>query len=324
MVLGRLLEREPLSLAGVDIGVSAIRWVELGQNRQGLWVLERCACHDLEPQWIVDDCIVRHEEIAGVLRQLSMQVDSKTRHIAMALPYSAVMTKTVILPGYLREAEMEIQVEVETCQCMPFPLNDVRWDFCVTGPNAQHPENVDVLLVVARKERIQERLALATQAGLTLTVLDVDSHAERLVLERLTANSLEAEAALIALVHAGLTGIRIQFIRADQVLYDSGEHGVSQTQCHLVQAMVQAVARALQLFVSSTPFHNIEHIMLFGCCANLDGLSAALQAYTGVRTRVLNPFDGMVWGTNVQIDQLQQDAASYLTACGLAMRRFLQ
>lgn len=324
MVLGRLLKREPLSLAGVDIGTSAIHWVELGQDRHGVWIVERCVCQTLEPQWMMDGSIMRHEEIASVLRQLSVREGGRTKHVAMALPYSAVMTKMVALPGHLSEEEMEIQVEVEARQYMPFSLDEVCLDFCITGPNVQRPEDVDVLLVIARRERIQERLMLAAQAGLTLTILDVDVHVVRLVLERLVATSPGMAHPLIALVQAGVTGVHTQFIQADQVLYDSSEQDVGGAQCHLVQGMVQAVARALQLFVSSTPFHGVEHIMLFGSCANLDGLAAALQSHTGVETRVLNPFDGMVMAADIQAAQLQQGAASYLTACGLAMRRFLQ
>ena len=47
------------------------------------------------------------------------------------------------------------------------------------------------------------------------------------------------------------------------------------------------------------------------------------QKNGGVQAHVLNPFEGMKLSTGVLQSRLKQDASMYLTACGLAMRRFL-
>ena len=47
-------------------------------------------------------------------------------------------------------------------------------------------------------------------------------------------------------------------------------------------------------------------------------------AMTGFASMVVNPFDSMQLGSAVRENRIRREAASYLTACGLAMRRFVQ
>ena len=54
----------------------------------------------------------------------------------MAMPQSAVITKKIMLPAGLREEELELQVESEANQYIPFSLDEVSLDFCVIGPSA--------------------------------------------------------------------------------------------------------------------------------------------------------------------------------------------
>ena len=45
---------------------------------------------------------------------------------------------------------------------------------------------------------------------------------------------------------------------------------------------------------------------------------------TGFASMVVNPFENMKLGSAVREAKLRREASSYLTACGLAMRRFAQ
>ena len=91
-----------------------------------------------------------------------------------------------------------------------------------------------------------------------------------------------------------------------------------------VDSLSQEIGRALQYFFTSTPHHKVHYVMLAGGTATLPGLKDRVTALTGFAAMVVNPFDGMKIGSGVREAKVRKEAPSYLTACGLAMRRFTQ
>ena len=123
----------------------------------------------------------------------------------MAMPQSAVITKKIVLPAGLRDEELELQVESEANQYIPFSLDEVSLDFCVIGPSQTSVGDVEVLIAASRKDRVQDRQGLAEAAGLKPAVLDIESHASRLADEPGRSLSLpnEGRDALVALFEIG-------------------------------------------------------------------------------------------------------------------------
>ena len=91
-----------------------------------------------------------------------------------------------------------------------------------------------------------------------------------------------------------------------------------------VDSMAQEVARALQFFFTSTPHNRVDHIMVAGGSASLPGLCEAITANTSFACMLADPFSNMEFGDAVREKKVRREAPSYLTSCGLAMRRFLQ
>ena len=91
-----------------------------------------------------------------------------------------------------------------------------------------------------------------------------------------------------------------------------------------VDSLSQEIGRALQYFFTSTPHHKVHYVMLAGGTATLPGLKDRVTELTGFASMVVNPFDNMRLGAAIREGKLRREAPSYLTACGLAMRRFLQ
>jgi type IV pilus assembly protein PilM len=98
-------------------------------------VVERCASEAFEKGWIADGQIEKFDEVADAVRRLVVKSGTKTKSVAMAMPQSAVITKKISLPGGLREEDLELQVEAEANQYIPFSLDEVSLDFCVIGPS---------------------------------------------------------------------------------------------------------------------------------------------------------------------------------------------
>jgi type IV pilus assembly protein PilM len=356
--LDLLLGRKHPPMIGLDISSSSAKLVELGQAANGEYVLERFASEPFQKGWITDGQIEKFDEVAEAVRKLVQKSGTRTKHVAMAMPQSAVITKKIMLPAGLREEELEIQVETEANQYIPFSLDEVSLDFCVIGPSPTSGGDVEVLIAASRKDRVQDRQGLAEAAGLKPLVLDIESHASRLAMTRIvSALPNEGKDALVALFEIGADTTSLKVLRDEEMLYDrdqafggsqltqliSRQYGFSFEEAEakklagdlpedyesailvpFVDSLSQEIGRALQYFFTSTPHHKVHYVMLGGGTAGLPGLKERVTELTGFASMVVNPFDNMKLGSAVREAKVRRDAASYLTACGLAMRRFMQ
>ncbi len=182
--LDALLGRKHPPMIGLDISSSSVKLVELGQTGSGEYVLERFGSESFEKGWISDGQIEKFDEVAEAVKRLITKSGTKTRQVVMAMPQSAVITKKIMLPAGLREEELEVQVETEANQYIPFSLDEVSLDFCVMGQSANSAGDVEVLIAASRKEKVQDRQGLAEAAGLKPVIIDVESYASRLAAGR--------------------------------------------------------------------------------------------------------------------------------------------
>jgi type IV pilus assembly protein PilM len=219
--LDTLLGRTHPSMLGLDISSSSVKLVELGQSSNGEFVLERFASEPFEKGWIADGQIERFDEVAEAVRRVVVKSGTRTKHVVMAMPQSAVITKRILLPAGLREEELELQVEQEANQYIPFSLDEVSLDFCVIGPSPTSVGDVEVLIAASRKDRVQDRQGLAEAAGLRPAVLDIESHASRLAMSRvIQALPNAGKDALVALFEIGADTTSLKVLRDDEMLYD--------------------------------------------------------------------------------------------------------
>ena len=356
--LASLFSRQPGPLLGLDISSSSVKLVELGRSKDGSLVLERCAIEPLERGWVTDGNIEKFDEVADAMRRVIKKSGTRTRNVAMALPPSAVITKKIMLPAGLSESELEVQVEAEANQYIPFSLDEVSLDFCVIGPSATSAGDVEVLIAASRREKVQDRQGLAEAAGLKPMIMDVESYASRLAAARLIqALPNQGEETMVALFEVGAFTTSMQVIKGEEVLYDRDQafggaqltqlivrqYGFSPEEAEtkkrngdlpedyesgvlkpFVESMAQEVARALQFFFTSTPHNRVDYVMLAGGSAALPGLTDAVTMQTSFPCNLANPFEGMHVGDGVREKKMRREAPSYLTSCGLAMRRFIQ
>jgi type IV pilus assembly protein PilM len=353
-----LLGRTHPPVIGLDISSSSVKLVELGQTASGEFVLERFGSEPFEKGWIVDGQIEKFDDVADAVRKVVQKSGTKTKQAVMAMPQSAVITKKIMLPAGLRDEEMELQVESEANQYIPFSLDEVSLDFCVIGPSATSAGDVEVLIAASRKDRVQDREGLAEAAGLKPVVLDIESHASRLAMSRIIGSlPNEGHDALVALFEIGADTTSLKVLRDGELLYDrdqafggaqltqliSRQYGFSFEEAEakklsgdlpedyengllvpFVDSLSQEIGRALQYFFTSTPHHKVHYVMMAGGTATLPGLKDRVTDLTGFASMVVNPFEGMQLGSAVRESRVRREAPSYLTACGLAMRRFAQ
>lgn len=356
--LGSLFSREAAPLLGIDVSSSTVKLVEIGRERDGSLVLEHCAIEPLERGWITDGNIEKFDEVADVVRRLVRKAGTRTKNVAMALPGAAVITKKITLPAGLSEKELEVQVESEANQYIPFSLNEVSLDFCVIGANPNSPNDVNVLIAASRKEKVSDRQGLAEAAGLKPVIMDVESYASRMAAARLLDTfPNKGVDALIALFEVGSQSTSLQVIRNDEVLYERDQmfgggqltqlivkqYGMSFEEAEtkkrngelppdysakvlqpFMESLCQEIGRALQFFFTSTPHNKVDYILLSGGSAGLPGLPLMVTGQTSFPCKLINPFEGMKLGSGIHTRRLEMEATSYLVATGLALRRFYQ
>ncbi|MBP7202718.1 MAG: pilus assembly protein PilM [Propionivibrio sp.] len=344
------------SLIGLDISSSAVKMVELGSDGKGGFRVERYAIEVLPRDAVADGNIVNLEATAEAIRRAWKRLATSTRSVAIALPTSHVITKKIIVAAGLREQELELQVESEANQYIPFALEEVNLDFQIVGPAPSSPDEIEVLIAASRKEKVEDRVAVVESAGLKAVVMDVESYAALAAFDLISKQLPEGgKGQVIALVDIGANVMSLTVLRDGQQLYGReqafGGNQLTQDVARLfgmtfeeaetekrrnnlpdnyesevlqpfVESMALEVSRALQFFFTSTQFNQVSHIVLSGGCAVLPGADEAVASRTQINTVVANPFADMLLSERVKAKNLLQDAPSLVVACGLALRRF--
>ena len=343
-------------LFGLDISSTSIKMVEVADAGRGVPRLEYYTIEMLPKDAVVDGNITNLDAVAETVQRAWKKMATRTKNVAMALPAAAVITKKIVVPAGLREQELELQVETEANQYIPFALEEVNLDFQVIGDAPSGPEEVEVLIAASRKEKVEDRVAVAEAAGLKATVMDVESYAVLTSFKMIGKQfPEEGHDQNIALVDIGANVMNITVLRNDQTVYTREQafgatqltqeimrqYGMSQEEAEsakrsgglpenfesevlgpFMESAALEIQRAMQFFFTSTQYSTVEHILLTGGSAVLPGLSEAVSTHTQINALVANPFADMIISPRVQVKKLAGDAPSLMVACGLAMRRF--
>src|SRR5207237_4355538 len=151
-------------LFGLDISSSSVKMLEIAEAGKDAYRVERYAIEPLARDAVADGNINNLEAAADAVRRAHKRLGTRLKHVAMAVPTGAVITKKIAVAAGLRESELEVQVEGEANQYIPFALEEVNLDFQVVGPAPSGPEEQEVLIAATRKEKVEDRVAVAESA----------------------------------------------------------------------------------------------------------------------------------------------------------------
>ena len=344
------------SLIGTDVSSTAVKMVELSSLGRGAFRLERYAIEPLPRDVVTDGNISNMEQVADAMRRAWKRLGSRNRNVALALPAAMVITKKIIVPAGQKEEELELTVEAEANQYIPFALDEVNLDFQSLGPAPNNPDEVEVLIAASRKEKVEDRVAVADTAGLKARVMDVESYATQeafqLIGPSLPANGRDQN---IAIVDIGAHMMHFYVIRNGQQLFSreqafggnqltqdiqrafnlSPEEAESAKKNQglpenydsdvlqpFMETLALEITRALQFFFTSTSHNQVDQVVLAGGCAALPGIDELVAKRAGVATVIANPFAAMQASDRIRPRQLALDAPMLLIATGLALRSF--
>ena len=351
-----LFQRRFRPVIGLDITTSSIKLIELSKSGD-TYRVESYAAEPSPPNAINEKAIVDAQAVGEAVRRAVKRAGARSKECAVAVSGDAAITKVIQMPRNLRENELESQVEMQADQYIPFPMEEVSYDFEVIGPSEKDPEMLDVLLVATRSENVEQRVAACAAAGLTAKIVDVEAfaleNACRLLTHQMPDGGLSR---VIAVVDFGASSTTFSVLRDLKVIYtrdfafggqqlteevmrtyglsmeeagrakkEGGLPGNYETEVlgPFIDDMCQQVSRSLQFFLASgASREQPEQILICGGCANIPGAAEMIQSRVGIESQRGDPLGQMKVSQKAKAQAVKKDATALLTACGLALRSF--
>jgi type IV pilus assembly protein PilM len=351
-----LFGRSTKSLLGLDITTSSVKLIELSKSGE-TYRVEAYAAEATPLNAVNEKAIVDAQVVGEAVRRALKRSGARSREAAVAISGDAAITKIIQMPANFSGAELEGQVELQADQYIPFPMDEVSYDFEVIGPTERDPDMIDVLLVATRTENVEQRQAAVEAAGLKARIVDVEPFAVENACRLLQHQMLEEGVGHnIAVMDFGASSTTFSVLRDLKVMYTRDfafggqqlteeimrtygltleEAGRAKKEGGLpsnyepeilepfIDDMTQQVSRSLQFFLASgTNREQPEQILICGGCANIPGVADVIGSRVGIATQVGNPLGMMKISSKARSQGVLKDATALLTACGLALRSF--
>lgn len=341
-------------MLGVDISSSAVKLIELSKTGSDFKV-EAYRVLPLPANTIVDKNIADLDALSETIAAVVKRSGSKLTDIVAAVSSSSVITKEIELPAGLTELQMEMQIEVEADQYIPYPMEEVAFDFDVLGEAENNPDLVRVLLAACRQENVEHRRQALEMAGFNPKVIDVESFAVERAYKLIEGQLDEVSDQVVAIADIGATVFSFTVLVDGKIIYNREQlfggkqlteeiqrrYGLSweeageakrkgglpedyatEVLAPFKESLVQHITRSLQFFYSSSHFNYVDQLFLAGGVSALEGLVDEVEQVIGLPTAVANPFANMQLHKSINPTALANDAPAMLLAVGLAMRSF--
>jgi type IV pilus assembly protein PilM len=341
-------------LVGLDIGSSAIKVAQLKESK-GRYFLQKFGVKPLEPEVIVDGTVMDEGRVVSAIQELFEEANVKNKHVAISISGHAVIVKKISLPP-MPDEELEGQVKLAAEQNIPFDINEVNIDFHVLPSDGSEDQQgeMPVILVAAKKDKINELTELVKAAGLIPMVMDVDAFA----VENMHAiNYPMAQEETTALVNLGASVMNVNIIRAGSSLFtrdiplggnryteaiqreigisfeeaeegkkkdrgvDSDGMSLSGVMDSVNAEVASEIARTVDYFKTSAANAELSRVLVCGGVARAKGLIQQLADRMQLPVEMADPFAEIdITGCDIEPDVLADFGPSAAVGVGLALR----
>ncbi len=350
-------------LVGLDIGSHSIKLVEIDDSKKGM-ILKSFGIVHLPKDTIIEGSIKEMEVAATAIKNLLKNLNVKNKNVATSISGFSVIVKKISI-AKRNEAALDSSIQEEAEQYIPFDISDVNLDYEILKhsdedveeengekENGSDSELMDVMLVAAKKDIIEEYESLIHLAGLNPVVMDVDAFALQ--------NAFEAGAGDIsgcyAIINIGAEELGINAIKNGVSMFtrDSSYGGAQISEAiaaqldvsyedaekiklggleledktaleeiftSMVSGWVQETSRALDFLSTTYPDEKIEKIFVSGGACKIPDFIKYLEMETGIPVEEMNPFAGLQINEKIFDPKYLSDIAPQAgVAVGLALR----
>jgi type IV pilus assembly protein PilM len=337
---------------GLDVGSSAVKVVQLKQVKRG-FQLVNFGIEPVPPQSIVDGSVMNSGAVAEAISALFQKLRIRQKEVGLAISGHSVIIKKITVPS-MTEDELEEQITWEAEHHIPFAKDsDVEVDYQILSHQAGQNQ-MEVLLVAAKKEVVSDYTALVREVQLSPVVVDVAAFSLQNCFELNYGNSKET----IALLNVGASISTINIVSGGvstftrditiggnsfteeiqkqlNVGYEeaeaykcggtAGDEVVPQEVDEILRQQAEVMAgefqRSFDFYLATTSEGNIDRIYLSGGSARVPALRRAIEARARIPLEVLDPFRGIaVDSARFDTDYIQLQAPMAAIAVGLALR----
>ena len=339
---------------GLDIGSGSIKVCQLKQSKKN-YALQAFGMVQLPPEAIVDGALMNSNAVVDAIQELFQSQKIKSKEVATSVSGHSVIIKKINLPQMTPE-ELEESIQWEAEQYIPFDINDVNIDVQILNTESTQAGQMDVLLVAAKKDMVNDYTSVIMEAGLTPVVVDVDSFAVQNMFE-VNYEVPRSETVVLINIGAAVTNINVlangistftrdisigggQFTDAIQkalnVSYDEAEAlklgGGADTDAVVPQevervlqteseAIANEVQRSLDFYAATSADAHLARIFLSGGSAKIPALIKTIERRTSVPVEIVNPFRNIdISGRGFSVDYLKNVAPMAAVSVGLALR----
>lgn len=347
-----MLFRKTSHLVGLDIGSRTLKAAEIIETKEGR-ILKSFGMLDITSGAIEDAVIKDAEIVAASIRQLFEKNNINMENVAISIGGLSVIVKKITVQA-MTEDQLQETINFEAEQYIPFDISDVNIDYQILGENENNSDQMDVLLVAAKKDMINDYVNLVQMVGLNPCVIDIDAFA----LQNIFEANYDATDENIALVDIGAckTSLNIlksnssvfmrdvslgcnminqkiislvdcSFEEAEQIKHNEQTDKISAEDLREIVSSVVSdwcaeIKRALDFFYSAYPDDQITKIVLSGGGANIKEFHRLLAMETLSEVETINPFKNFeVNGKSFDTSYLEKIAPQAAICMGLAIRK---
>lgn len=339
-------------LVGLDIGSRTIKAGEVVESKDGR-VLKKFGMVDIPAGAIEEGSIKSPEDVAEAIRQLMKGYGIKEQNVAISIGGYSVIVKKINVQT-MTEDQLQETIQFEAEQYIPFDISDVNLDFQILGENEQNANQMNVLLVAAKKDMVNDYVNLVNMANLNPCTIDVDAFALQNIFEH-SYNVTNDNVALID-IGAGKTSLNIlkgnssvfmrdvslgcsqinqnimslidcSFDEAEQLKHSEQSDRISGSDLkEIISSIVSdwctEIKRAIEFFYSTYPDDQIKKIILSGGGANLKEFRQMLAVETSAEVETINPFKNItIVDDRLDSAYLERIAPQAAICMGLSLRR---
>ena len=339
-------------LVGLDIGSSSIKAIELAQSKSGYEVVG-FARYALGPDSVVDGAITDTAAVSEAIKSAFTIGGFKAKNGVTSVSGHSVIVKRVVLPVDSPE-EVESSIQFGADEYIPFEIADVNLDYEVIGPAEGEEDGLEVLLVAAKKDQIENNTSVVTMAGHEADIVDIDAFALQNAFE---VNYDPDPVQTIALLNIGASLANINITKAGmplfirdvsvggnqytdilqkelQLSYEEAEELKFGKQVGMYDAdmvaplldsitdmLIMEVQKTFDFFKETYPEENIASVYLAGGTSNATDLAEKVGTAFGYPTEIMDPLKSVTVGSKVS-SGIQEIGPAVAVALGLALRGF--
>ncbi len=340
-------------LIGLDLGSHSIKIVEISKSKKGPR-LKNLGILNLTPGSLTEDAIRDREAIIQAVRNLLDHLRIKPSYVAASISGPSVVIKRVTLP-IMTEEELEKSLIFEAEPYIPFDIQDVNMDFHIIAESEKTPDQMDILLVAAKKEVVNEYAAILEACGLVPAIIDAgclalanayeisypieDDSCSLLVdigAEKMTINAVKKEIPIFMnevplggkqITHQIESNFNISFEEAEklkigEVTNEEQKKELEDIFVSIISTWADEIGQAVDLLATTLSKDAIKKIILSGGSSRIPDLDRLITTRTNIPVEILNPFSSIQSDENsFDSGYLKYMGPQVATCVGLALRR---